>query len=193
VPGLRKRVMIEQERLTKVAEELANSIPAHIQEAREIVKQRESIVSQAQLEARRVREAAEQESAAMTAESHQEHIARVGETEVLKTAELKAEEVNQEALREGQDALQDAQRRSYRMLDEAEAVAGTRREGANQYARETLFDLEERLASLLAQVRKGIDALGLEVEEAVGNGASPRTHRPIVTAPASEGPMAVHG
>ena len=111
----------------------------------------------------------------MTAESHQEHMARVGETEVLKTAELKAEEVNQEGLREGQEALQDAQRRSYRMLDEAEVVASTRREGANQYARETLFDLEERLATLLSQVRKGIDTLGLEVQESNGNGVSPRT------------------
>jgi len=175
VPGMRKRVMIEQERLAKVAEELASSIPSDIQEAREIVKQRESIISQAQLEATRVREAAELESSSMTSASHEEHVARVSDTEVLKTAELKAEEVNQEALREGQEALQDAQRRSYRTLDEAEAVASTRREGANQYARETLFDLEERLASLLSQVRKGIDTLGLEVEETNGNGASPRT------------------
>lgn len=167
--------MVDMDRLVAVGGELRSSIPSDIQEAREIVKQRESIISQAQLEATRVREAAELESSSMTSASHEEHVARVSDTEVLKTAELKAEEVNQEALREGQEALQDAQRRSYRTLDEAEAVASTRREGANQYARETLFDLEERLASLLSQVRKGIDTLGLEVEETNGNGASPRT------------------
>ena len=162
-----------------VSEELANSIPSDIQEAREIVKQKESIVGQAQLEARRIKEAAEQEADATVAASQQEHLARIDETEIVKGAEAKAEDTSQEAAQEAQHVVQDAQRRVYRVLDESEASAASRREGANQYARETLFDLEERLASLLSQVRKGIDTLGLEVETATngsgGNGASAET------------------
>ena len=46
-------------------------------------------------------------------------------------------------------------------------MADIRREGADQYAKETLFDLEERLASQLGQVRRGIDTLGLEVDNRV--------------------------
>ena len=40
----------------------------------------------------------------------------------------------------------------------------SRREGADHYAREVLFNLEEQLAEILGQVRKGIDALKLDVE-----------------------------
>jgi vacuolar-type H+-ATPase subunit E/Vma4 len=164
-------MMVDQERLTRVGEELAHSIPSDILEAKEILKQKESIVSQAHLEAKRIKEAAGQEAMAMTNASQQEHLARVDETEIVKAGESKAEELNQEALQESQQIVQDAQRRAYRILDEAEAVSATRREGADQYARETLFDLEERLAGQLGQVRKGIDALGFGVETRVTNGS----------------------
>ena len=40
-------------------------------------------------------------------------------------------------------------------MDEADAAAATRRSGADQYARETLFDIEERLASQLAPGAQG--------------------------------------
>ena len=51
-------------------------------------------------------------------------------------------------------------------------ASSVRRDGADQYARETLFDLEERLAGLLGQVRKGIDSLGIEAGTTVQNGNS---------------------
>ena len=60
--------------------------------------------------------------------------------------------------------LQDAQRKAYRILDDAEGASVTRRDGADHYAREVLFNLEEQLADILGQVRRGIDALKLEVE-----------------------------
>ena len=150
---MRKRVMVDADRLASVGKELRDSIPADIQEATEILKQKDSIVNQAHLEARRVKEAAQQEQAS-----------RINQTEIVKAAETKAEEVSQQG-------LQDAQRKAYRIVDEAEADAAVRRDGADQYAKETLFDLEERLANLLGQVRKGIDILGLEVET---NGLTPK-------------------
>lgn len=165
--------MVDQERLTKMGEELAASVPADILEAKEILKQKESIISQAHLEAKRVKESAANDAMAMTAESQQEHITLVDETEIVKAAKVKGDEVNQEALQESQQILQDTQRRASRVLEEAEGVATTRREGADQYARETLFDLEERLAGQLGQVRKGIDALGLDLETKVTNGSVP--------------------
>jgi cell division septum initiation protein DivIVA len=156
--------MVDLDRLTAVADELREAIPADIQEAREILRQKDSIVNQAQLEARRVKEGAEQEARGLQAATQQEHETLVDGTEVAKAAEAKAEEINQQALQEAQRIVQDGQRRAYRILDEAESTVTTRRGGADQYARETLFELEERLAGLLGQVRKGIDALGLEVE-----------------------------
>ena len=65
---------------------------------------------------------------------------------------------------ESQQILQDAQRKAYRIVSEAENVALARRDGADSYAREVLFNLEEQLADILGQVRRGIDALNLEVE-----------------------------
>jgi vacuolar-type H+-ATPase subunit H len=159
--------MVDMDRLVQVSEELRSSIPSDIQEAREILRQKESILNQTHLESRRIKEAAEQEAVSLTAAAQQEQETRVDETEIVKSAQSKAEQINQQALQEAQQIVQDAQRRSYRILDEAEAASTTRREGADQYARETLFDLEERLAGLLGQVRKGIDTLGFEVEARV--------------------------
>jgi len=164
VPGLRKRVMVDLDRLTKVTQDMESSIPADILEAKEILTQKDSIVNQAQLEARRIKEAAEQEALTMTTAAQHEHQSRVDETEIVKAAEAKTEDINQQARQEAQQITQDAQRRGFRLHEEAEDAATTRREGADQYARETLFELEERLAELLSQVRRGLDVLGLEVE-----------------------------
>jgi vacuolar-type H+-ATPase subunit H len=159
--------MVDSDRLANVGTALRTSIPADIQEAQEILTQKDSMINQAALEARRVKNAAELEAQAITASAQQEHEARVDETEIVKSAETKAEQTNQEALQEAQEIVQDAQRRAYSVLDEAEVKVASRKEGGDRYARETLFDLEERLSALIAQVRKGIDALGLEVETGV--------------------------
>ena len=70
---------------------------------------------------------------------------------------MKADKIHQEALQKAQEITQDAQRRAYKIVEDAEALSNNRREGANQYARETLFELEERLSTVLGQVRRGID------------------------------------
>ena len=167
VPGLRNRAIVDIDRLISAAEELGGSIPSDMQEAQEVLRQKDSIINGAHLEARRLKEAAEQESRTIIAASHEEHETRVDDTKIVRAAEAKGEEIKQQALQEAQEIAQDAQQRAYRVIDEAEAAASTRREGAGQYARETLFDLEERLASQLGQVRRGIDSLGLEVEAGI--------------------------
>ena len=167
MPGFRKRVMVDSDRLEAVSEELRTSIPADIQEAREILTQKEAIINQAHLEARRVKESAEQEAMAMTAEAREEQATKIDETEIVKEAHAQADEINQRALQEAQEINQDAQRQAFHVADEAETAAATRREGADQYARETLYDLEERLSGQLGEVRRGIDALGLGADTRV--------------------------
>ena len=163
MPGM-KRVMVDASRLVEVVAELRESMPTQIQEANEIVRQKDSIINQTHLEARRIKETASNESERIKAAAHEEHDSRVGETEIVKAAEAKADEINQQALQDAQQIVQDAQRKAYMITDEAETASEDRREGASQYARETLFDLEERLSELVGQVRRGIDALGLEAE-----------------------------
>ena len=164
VPGLRKRVMVDSGRLLKVAEELRRSIPSDIQEAVEVIKQKDSIINQAQLEGRRIKESAQQECASIVEAARREQEARVDETEIVREAMAKAENIAEQAHLEAQQGVQDSQQRAYKIMDEADAAAATRRSGADQYARETLFDIEERLASQLAQVRRGIDSLGVDAD-----------------------------
>ena len=156
--------MVDSDRLEVVSVALRTSIPADIQEAREILTQKESIINQAHLEARRVTESAGQEAKAAIEEARQEQALRVNDSEIFREAQELADQTNQKALQESQDVAKDAQRRAIQIVDEAESAAAIRREGADQYARETLFDLEERLSGQLSQVRLGIDALGVAAD-----------------------------
>lgn len=167
VPGMRRKIMIDFDRLSAVIEQLSTTIPADILEAKEILKQKDSIINHTQLEARRIRDEAAEEAEEIVAGAREEHTGMVAEAEVLRAAAVRAEEVNQEAMQEAQQIIQDAQRKAYRLLDEAEVVAAERREGSDRYVRESLSDLEERLSGLLGQVRRGIDTLGMEVEARV--------------------------
>ena len=88
----------------------------------------------------------------------------VDDSEILKAAELKGQEIREEAAYEAQQILQDSQRKAYRMINESDNAAMSRRDGADHYAREVLFNLEEQMADVLGQVRRGIDALKLEIE-----------------------------
>ena len=170
VPGFKNKVMVDMDRLAELAEDLRNSVPANIQEAQEVINQKESIINQAYLEAQRMKSAAGQEAANIEATAKQEHEAKVDESEVVVTSTARAEEIRDSAMSEAQEIVQDAQRKSYRALNEAESTAGVRRDGSDQYAREVLFNLEELLADTLGQVRRGIDSLSKDEQtQAVGN------------------------
>ena len=156
--------MIDGDRLKQLIAGLEESISSDAQEAREIIKQKEGMINQAYLEAKRVKESAQQNAREIKASAEEERRMKIDDSEIVKGAESKAAEIHQKALEEGQSITHDAQRKIYRMLSEAEAAGASRRDGASQYARETLFDLEERLSGLVGQVRKGIDTLGLEAE-----------------------------
>ncbi len=167
VPGFRKRVMVDSDRLETIVSELRVSIPADMQEAREILTQKDSVINQAHLEARRVKESAEHEAQALTTSAREEQATRIDETEIVREAHARAEEITQQAAQEAQEVTQEAQRRAFQIVEAAEAAGTTRRDGSDQYARETLFDLEERLSIQLGQVRRGIDSLGLDVDSRV--------------------------
>ena len=164
VPGFRKKVLVETDRLIGLSEELRNAVPANIREAQEVLKQKDSIVKQAYLEAQRIKSAAEEEASAVSSEAQRAHQSMVDESEVVKSAEAKAQDIEEEANRKAQQITQDAQKRAYRVLQENDLVANTLREGADRYAREVMFSLEEQLSGALGQVRAGIDRLGIEAQ-----------------------------
>lgn len=162
VPGFGKKVMVDIKRIEAIAEELRNSLPAHMQEANEVLRQKESMINQAYLESQRVKGSAEQEASAITEAARREHESKVSDSEITLAAEAKAQEVKEEAAIEAQQIVQDAQRKAHRTVNEAEETASGRRDGADHYSREVLFNLEERLSDVLGQVRRGLDSLVLE-------------------------------
>ncbi len=164
VPGFGKKVMVDIKRIEAIAEELRNSLPAHMQEANEVLRQKESMINQAYLEAQRVKGSAEQEASAINEAARREHESKVADSEIKLAAEAKAQETKEEAAIEAQQITQDAQRKAHRIVNEAEETASGRRDGADQYSREVLFNLEERLSDVLGQVRRGLDSLVLESE-----------------------------
>jgi len=159
VPGFRKKVMVDVDRLMALGEDWSGAVPAMVQEAKEILNQRESIINQAYLEAQRIKGSAEQGAVTIAAAAEEEHIFKVDETEIVKAADAKAQGIQDEAMMESTLILQDAQRKAYQTQEEAEATAHSRRDGADRYSREVLFNLEEQLAEALGQVRRGLDSL----------------------------------
>ena len=159
VPGFRNKVLVDVGRLMALGQDWSGAVPAMVQEAKEILNQRDSIVNQAYLEAQRIKGSAEQGAVDIAAAAEEEHIFKVDETEIVKAAEGKAEGIQDEAMMESSLILQDAQRKAYQIQEEAEATADSRRDGADRYTREVLFNLEEQLAEALGQVRRGIDSL----------------------------------
>ena len=164
VPGFRKKVMVDADEFASVLNNIRTVMPADVQEARQILLQKDSILNQAYLEAQRVKTSAEEEVATQLQATQDEHRTMVGESEVTKIATTKAQETMDQAMAEAEDIVQDAQRRAYRIISESEDVAASRREGADQYAREVLFSLEEQLSEILGQIRRGIDTLRPEVD-----------------------------
>ena len=159
VPGFRKKVLVDIGKLTNLGESLRDSVPANIQEAQEILKQKESIVNQAYLEAQRIRDEATRDAQEIKSIAQREHHLKVDESEIVKASESRAEEIKDQAMMESALILQDSQRRAFEIQGEMESLAEKRREGADAYAREVLCNLEEHMAQSLAQIRRGIDAL----------------------------------
>ena len=164
VLGRRNKVMVDPERMSHIVAELRDSLPQHMLEAGEVIKQKDSIINQAYLESKRLRDSASQESKAITIAARSEHETMVSESEIVRSAEEKAQKINDEAHRKASEILREARQEAVRMIGEADATAADRREGADQYSREVLFSIEERLSQMLGQVRRGIDALGTDAD-----------------------------
>ena len=80
-------------------------------------------------------------------------------TEITRVARENAAETEAESEKSARNLIDDAENRVNAILNEANTQADERRKGADSYAREVLFALEERVADTLGQVRGGIDLL----------------------------------
>ena len=172
VPGFRGKTMIDADRLGVLLSELQNNLPSGVQEAQTIITQKDSIISQAQMEASRIVEEARNSAAQLATAASAEQQEKVSDSEVLRVANNRGEEIvatasgeAQELVTSAQDevqtVIQDAQRRAYALINDAENQASELRQGADRYSMEVLSSIEEQLSNQLGQVRRGLDALNI--------------------------------
>ena len=159
VPGIRNKVFVDYEKLTNFSAKMKTSISDNIEEAEEIVKQKESIIKQAQLESYRVKNATEVEVQELMNAAEMQKKELVQESEIVKSANQEAIRIKNDLQNECEEMKKMAEMESSSIMEQAELFAFERKEGANQYAKETLFELEERFSKMLGQVRKGLDSL----------------------------------
>ncbi len=166
VPGIRNKVFVDYDRLTDFATKLKESISFNMEEAQEIIKQKESIIKQAQLESSRIKNDAETEVQELMGAAEMQKQELIQDSEIVKSARQEAIRIKNEIESECEEMRQVAEMTSASLVEKAELFASERKEGANQYAKEALFELEERFSKMLGQVRKGLDSLS-EIEEVV--------------------------
>ena len=159
VPGIKNKVFVDYQKLTSFSAKMKTSISDNIEEAEEIVKQKESIIKQAQLESYRVKNATEVEVQELMNAAEMQKKELVQESEIVKSANQEAIRIKNDLQNECEEMKKMAEMESSSMMEQAELFASERKEGANQYAKETLFELEERFSKMLGQVRKGLDSL----------------------------------
>lgn len=134
---LTNRAVLNPADLTNMVGALRRALPAEVREAQQIIRFRDSILSHAHNEAKRIRAGAEQES-----------LNTVSETEVVRASKLTADRV-----------MGEARERASEVLAQAEATATRRVQGADGYAEDVLEKLEGELSALLATARRGLETL----------------------------------
>ena len=69
VPGFGKKVMLDTTKIDQFIKEVTDLVPQDIQEAKEIINQKNSILAQANMEAQRIIESANRDSADISSKS----------------------------------------------------------------------------------------------------------------------------
>ena len=140
------KTLVDTEQILSVIDQLRASIQKDIQEAKEMLEKREQILNQSLAEAKRVKASAISESKTL-----------LDQNELVKEAQKKAEEL-----------LEDSQRRAQRLIEQADIESKNSRQGADAYAQEVLYKLEQEVSDVLSTVRRGIEVLDLEQQPASG-------------------------
>ncbi len=138
-------LLMDKKKVLELVDQLRLQIPQEIRSAEEVLTQKDQIISQAMVEARRAKSKAEDEFKE-----------KLGQSEVRKRAE---------------DMMREAELKAARMIEMAEAECNSKRTEADAYALRALRAFERELNSLNGSVRKGIDMLAGNA--LVGSGTGP--------------------
>ncbi len=141
LPGTSSR-LVDVEKVMELVEQLRLSIPQDIRAAQEVLQNKDSLVSQAQIEARRIR-----------GEAEEEFKAKLDQHDLAIVAQDKADEL-----------ISESERRADRMIQQADAESRNNRAETDAYIVQSLRSLERELTTVLSTVRKGLDTVGATVQ-----------------------------
>ena len=133
-------VLIDKKKVMELLDQLRLAIPQEIMAAEEVLTEKDHILNQAMLEARRTKSQAEDE-----------YRERLDHNEITLVAGNRAG-----------DVVRQAEERAERLTRQSEAQARSRRSEADAYALQSLKALERELSALTGSVRKGIDLLAAD-------------------------------
>jgi len=126
-------LLMDKKKVLELVDQLRLQVPEEIRSAGEVLTQKDQIISQAMIEARRAK-----------AKAEDEFKEKLSQNELRKRAD---------------DMLLEAENRAARMIEQAEAECNNKRTEADAYALRALRAFERELNSLNGSVRKGIDML----------------------------------
>jgi len=167
---------LDKAKALEIISQINLGLPSELDEAGMVTRQKEAIIDQADKEAARIRNYADEEASTMreiarrdaaeiVIEAEEKAEKMILETSIVEGANKKAEEIVNEAQSESERIINSAQKDSSKMLDDSEKISTDRRDGADNYAKEVLYALEERISTILSQVRSGLDLLDDPSEE----------------------------
>ena len=97
VPGFNGKMMVDSERLAEVLVELSNSSDSGLNEAQLIITQKQSILEQAQLEANRIKDQAENNAFEIQENANMTRTERLSDSDIIREAEETAEKIVQKS------------------------------------------------------------------------------------------------
>jgi len=141
VPATRNR-LVDSDKMSELLEQLRLTIPQDVRASQEVLDKKDTILNQAQIDARRTRNEAEEEFRV-----------RLDQNDLVAAARTKAQQL-----------VEEAEWRADKTVEQSELESRNTRVDADAYAVQTLRNLEHELTSILGAVRKGLDALGATVQ-----------------------------
>ena len=126
-------LLVDKKKVLELVDQLRLAIPLEVKQAGEVLTQKDQILNNAMVEARRAKSQAEDE-----------FMGKLNQNELLKRAE---------------EMVVDAERKANRITEQAEAESHAKRTEADAYALRALRAFEKELNSLNGSVKKGIDLL----------------------------------
>jgi cell division septum initiation protein DivIVA len=150
------RIALDRKRLLDLIDQMRVAVPAELQEAQEVLAQKDDLLLKAR-----------EESQLLVAQAQQEVEARLSDNDLIRAAEEKAKELLREAEEQAESMLRDAEERMRARFGQAETVAAQQMDEADRYTMEMLRKLEAQLSAFLGSVRAGIDSMENKAHEHV--------------------------